>query len=86
MKLSKETIGLAVILSAIITNPITGQYVLQVLDWSFEKFFKYGSWVTLVAGIYATGLIIFYMYQSREITKIPKKGTKTLKAGRLIET
>lgn len=86
MKVTKEKTGLVLIVATILTNPLTGQYVLTGLDMLFQLFFVYGSWVSLAASVYIVGLILWYMYQSREVVNIPSKKHKTQKTGKYITT
>ena len=63
-------------LAAIISNPLTGQYVLQALDWVFQQMFIQGAWVSLVAGVYIIGYMAVNIVKS-ERTNVPAKSAKT---------
>lgn len=81
MKITKEKIGLSLMVAALITNPLSGQYVLNGLDWLFMQMFRYGAWVSLIAGVYVSGLLFYYIYQSGRVN-VPKSG----KSSKFIET
>jgi hypothetical protein len=84
MKMTKEKIGLLLIGAALITNPLTGQYVQLAVELAFSQLYLVGAWVSLIAGAYACGLIAWYMYTSRDKVNVPKHGTKP--AGKYILT
>lgn len=81
---AKEKIGLLLVLAALVTNPLTGQYILDGLELLFTQFFLFGPWVSLVSGIYVCGLIAWHMYSSREQVHIPRTHKKS--AGKYIAT
>lgn len=85
MKITKEKVGLILVGAMFITNPLTGQYVLTLLDEAFREMFIYASWVTLVAAVYMIGLLGFYMWKSREVVKTTPKAKKSPKVA-YIET
>lgn len=74
--MGKEKLGLLLVVAAIVTNPLTGQYVLEALEMLFTQFFRAGAYVSLASGIYVCGLLAWHMYQSRERVNIPKVGNK----------
>lgn len=78
-KITKERLALVLLVAMLLTNPLTGQYVLQGLDWAFQQMFLYGAWVTLVATIYLIGLMAYYYRRSQKIN-IPAKGKKKSQA------
>lgn len=73
-----DKVGLGAVVVALITNPLTGQYILTGLDIIFEWIFKHGTYINLAASIVVLVYIIYKMYQSREVINIPekKKGKK----------
>lgn len=71
---------------ALVTNPLTGSVILEGLERGFELIFKYGSPINLIASLIVALWLIWTMWASREQVKIPAKGKKTFKAGKLIET
>ena len=68
----KDKIALVLILAMAISNPATGQYVLQGLDWLFTQIFVYGAIVSLITAIYLLGWGAWY-YHKTEQPNIPKK-------------
>jgi len=86
MKITKERIGLALIVIALLTNPLSGQYVMLGVDKLFQYAFIYvGAIATIVAGAYVVLLMLWYNFQASRI-KIPHKGKATKKLSRYIET
>lgn len=64
------------IVAALVSNPLSGQYILQGIIWVFDKVFMYGSYVMLALGAY----VLFYAgvkYANMNRVKIPKKTAKT---------
>lgn len=75
---TKEKIGLGLVLAMVVTNPLTGQYVNQIIDWGFQQLFLHGAWVSLVGGSYLMALLVFQIIKSYRIN-IPAKSAKTEK-------
>lgn len=78
MTISKEKVGLVLIFAALITNPLTGQFVLIFLDWIFGQMFIYGAYISLIAGVYVCGLMLWYNYRSSGVN-IPKTAKNKVK-------
>lgn len=72
--MNKYKIGLVIGACAVITNPLSGQYVLNGLDRAFSVMFSYGAYITLVAGFYFMGLMFWGLWVSREKTNTEPKG------------
>ena len=85
MKLA-EKVALGAIGVIIVTNPASGQVILDLLDEGFKLIFEFGSPINFAASALVIAYIVYKMWEGREKTHIPKKTAKTLKAGRLIET
>lgn len=73
-----ERTALVVIVAMLVTNPLTGQYVMNAVDWGFAQLFIYGSYVSLIGTVFLMGLGIYYYIKSSKI-KIPKKNANTEK-------
>lgn len=86
MKITKEKIGLLLMVAAIVTNPITGQYVQLAIEILFSQLFLFGAYVSLVAGVYISGLLLWQMWATREKVNIPAKKQKVAKAGKFLTT
>lgn len=67
----------------IVSNPLTGQYLLQAIDWTFQQIFIYGAYVSAVAATWLVGYIAWVIYRQEQV-KIPKKAKKT--TSKFIET
>ena len=80
----KEKIGLIVIVATILTNQLTGPYVQLAIELAFSQLFLLGAYVSLISGLYISGLIVWYMWNSRERTNVPKQSKG--KAGKYILT
>lgn len=63
----------------LITMPVSGQYVLEGLDWVFMQMFSRGTFVTVGAAVYLMGYIMWKMYETRERVNIPVKPSKVRK-------
>lgn len=87
MKITKEKIGLVLGAAALITNPLTNQYIIDGIT-RFLVFISRnsGAYVTLITAVYFIGFIFYSLWMSRERTHVPKKSAKVLKARKLIET
>ena len=81
-----DKIALGAVGVALITNPLTGQYILEGLDWGFQQIFLRGAYVNLVATVIIFIWVMGMLYRTRSQTKIPAKGKKTEKAGKFIAT
>lgn len=83
-----ERILLVLMVLAVISNPLSGQYILssaqQGLDWVFTQMFIYSYVPMCVFGAYAL-LYCGFRYARMERVNVPKKGAKTQKAGQFIE-
>lgn len=80
-----DKIGLGAVLVIIVTNPASGQFVLDGLDYIFEMIFSYASPVNFVASGVLMGYILYQiLWVRRERINIPDKKTPTIKAGKLI--
>lgn len=86
MKITKEKVGLVFITAALVTNPLTGQYVQLAIEMLFTQLFLFGAYVSLAAGIYIAGLLLWQMWATREKVNIPAKNQKAPKAGKFITT
>ncbi len=75
---------LIAVLAAIVTNPLTGQYVQLAIELAFAQLFMLGDEVSLVAGGFTCGMIVWNMWNSRDRVNIPKHGNKP--AGKYIAT
>ena len=86
MKVTKEKMGLALMGTALVTNPLSGQYVLDGLDWLFSIMFRHGAFVSLIAGIYVAWLLMYQMYTTSRVN-VPKKGqsAKNKPIGKFLE-
>lgn len=69
----KEKIALALLVAMLVTNPLTGQYVLDGIEYAFTQLFIYGAYVSIVATVYLLGLGVFY-YAKLNKVNIPAKG------------
>lgn len=63
-------------ITALITNPLTGQYILQFLDWGFQQIFIRGAYVNLVASVIVMVYILLVTFK-RSPEKLPSKNQKT---------
>lgn len=84
MTITKEKVALLLVLAAIVTNPLTGQYVQLGIELLFTEFFRIGAWVSLVSGIYVCGLMGWHIWSTRDRVNIPKGAGK--RAGSYIAT
>lgn len=66
-------LGLWALLVIIITNPASGQFILDGLDWIFKTIFMYGAGVNFAASGVLMVVLGVKIYQTREVTHIPKK-------------
>ena len=71
----KEKAAVGVLLAMLLTNPLTGQYVLGALDWVFQQMFFYGAYVGIVGTLYLIGLGGFYYVKLNRV-EIPVKSKK----------
>lgn len=72
----KHKVGAVLLLAALVSNPLTGQYVLDAIERAFTELFIYGAWVSLVFTLY---LLVMgaWAYYKLDPVKIPKGKTKT---------
>lgn len=61
----------------VITNPASGQVILDGLESIFKLIFQFGSPINFVASILLVGYVLYKIYDGREKVTIPKKKTKT---------
>lgn len=79
----KEKIAVGSLGAMLVSNPLTGQYVLQGLDWLFSQMFVYGAYVSIATTVYLVGLGAWYYHKSEQVN-IPSKA-KATKAQRYLE-
>lgn len=72
----KNKIGLIVLMVMIVTNPLSGAHVLELLDIIFQQLFLLSPYISMAGAVYLTGLLGYYMYQGREQVKVPSKPKK----------
>lgn len=80
----KDKVSLMLLVGAILTNPLLGQYVLTAMDFAFRALFSIGAYVTLVAVGWML-VLLAVQYVKSERLNIPSKTAKTNKAGKFIE-
>jgi hypothetical protein len=76
-KLTLNKVAMWALIVAVITNPVSGAYILWGLDYGFGLVFRYASPVNFVALGVVAGYILWKMWESRDVTNIPKKTAKT---------
>jgi hypothetical protein len=76
--MSKEGIAIILLLASVITNPLTGQYINQGIDWVFTQMFLYGAYISLVTAVYLIGLMVYLYIKSTKVN-IPKSKKSTAK-------
>jgi hypothetical protein len=80
-----DKVVMGAVLVAVITNPVSGGYILEGLEYGFGWIFRYASPVNFLA----LGIVALYiavkMWESRDTTKIPAKTKKTKSAGKFLE-
>lgn len=72
-KYNRSKITIAMAIAMLITNPLTGQYVVAFTDWLFEQMFTYGAWITVVACAWIIGVLLLNVWETRPRTNIPNK-------------
>lgn len=70
----------------IVTNPASSRVILDLLDMVFKVIFQYGSPINFVASGVLVVYIGYKIWDGRERTNIPKKTSKTAKAGKFVVT
>ncbi len=50
--MTKEKIGLLLIVAALVTNPLTGSYIQLAIELAFSQLFLVGPWVRIIRGVY----------------------------------
>lgn len=66
----KEKLALGLLVAMLLTNPLTGQYVLEGLDRAFSLAFQYGAYVSVVGTVYLMVLLGYYYWRSERV-KVP---------------
>lgn len=69
---TSKKIALVLIMAMAVSHPVTGQYVLQALDWGFSQIFIYGAWVSVVTAAYLIALGAWEYFKSEQ-PHIPSK-------------
>lgn len=80
-----DKIGLGAVGVILITNPASGQAILEVLESIFKVIFQFGSPINFVASAIIVVYIGYKIWDGRERTHVPKKGAKT-KAQKFLTT
>lgn len=72
MKLTYQRVAVIATLLLLITNPVSGQYILKGLNYLFDWIFQYGAYISLVAAVY---LVLFFSIREYQKTRlnIPSK-------------
>ena len=82
-RFNADKVAMIAVLVAIVTNPLTGQYILQGLEWVFTQIFAYGSPINLAASVVIAVYVASKVFKGYK-TNVPPKSAKTQKAGKYI--
>lgn len=72
IKLTWQKKGLLIsVVTFLVFNPLTGQYILEGINRAFQGFWLYGTYVCVAAGVYI-GLYLLWTLRPEPINTKPK--------------
>lgn len=71
----QDKVASGLLIAMLVTNPLTGQFVMQAVVWAFDTMLLYGAYISIVTTVYIMGLGMFY-YAKSEQTNVPSKKSK----------
>lgn len=74
-------ISLGAVVVILITNPASGQFIMDAIEKGFQLVFMYGSPINFAATGVVLAWILWNMWTSRTKTVIPPKTKKTKRDG-----
>lgn len=73
-----DRLAVVMLLAMLVTNPLTGQYILQGLEWLFQQLFSLGAYVNLWGSFLVLVVAVLHYFKSERVT-LPKGNTVTQK-------